>query len=121
MKMLMIVLTFVIGIMTTSTFAAKADFEVTVNRLFTSNPDTFGGCMANVGRKISNIAAVDCTSYWVSFSCSGELNPKDTAYHMYDAAQLSLALGNTIRVWVDDTKKHNGHCVANRVDILKQQ
>ena len=100
--------------------ADKGSFVTDVKRVFTSNPNVFGGCMADVGRRVGNATdnPTDCTTWWVSFSCSGEFNPKETAYKMYDAAQISVALGTQLRIWVDDTKKHNGHCVAERVDIL---
>ena len=55
---------------------------------------------------------------WVTFSCTGELTSKSSAMRLYDSAQLAFVTGRTVRIWVDDTKKHNGYCFASRIDVL---
>ena len=37
---------------------------------------------------------------------------------MYDSAQLAFVTGRRVRVWVDDTRKHNGFCFVTRIDVL---
>ena len=100
-------------------FAAKGSVKTTIQRTFISNPSVFGGCMADIGRRVSAaLPELDCDSYWVTFSCSGDFNSKDIAYKMYDSALMSVALGTELLLWIDDSKKHNGHCYAERVDVL---
>ena len=61
---------------------------------------------------------LDCpTSKWVTFSCTGVHTSKTSALRMYDSAVLAFAMGRTVRVWVDDTKKHNGYCFVSRIDV----
>ena len=55
---------------------------------------------------------------WVTFSCTGEPTSKSSAMRLYDSAQLAFVRGRTVRIWVDDTKKHNGYCFASRIDVL---
>ena len=61
---------------------------------------------------------LNCPSPYVSFSCSGDFNSKDIAFHMFETAQLAQATGMEIAVYVDDTKKHGGNCYANGLFLL---
>ena len=92
---------------------------VTANvvRTLVADQDRFGGCMAKLDQVLAN-SGLDCPGTWVSFSCSGTFTPKDIAYRMFDSAQMAFALGKLVSVQVDDTKKHNGHCYARRIDVL---
>ena len=56
----------------------------------------------------------------MSFSCSGDFTSKDIAYRMFDTAQMAYALGHQVAVVVDDTKKHNGYCYANSIQVKKK-
>jgi hypothetical protein len=78
----------------------------------------FGGCMAKLDQPLAN-SGLDCPGSWVSFSCAGVFTTKDIAYRMFDSAQMAFALGKPVSVQVDDTKKHNGHCYARRIDVLQ--
>ena len=55
----------------------------------------------------------------VSFSCSGVFTEKDIAYRMFDQAQMAFAMERQVEIYVDDTKKHNGYCYGNRINVLK--
>ncbi|MGR9107803.1 MAG: hypothetical protein ACU843_12810 [Gammaproteobacteria bacterium] len=78
----------------------------------------FGRCMAFLDRPIAMASnSPNCPSSWVSFSCRGDFAPKDIAYRMLDQAQLAKALNRPVFVIVDDSKKHNGFCFANRIDV----
>lgn len=80
--------------------------------------DKFGGCMAFLNKNIMDATNTpDCPSSWVTFSCSGVFAPKDIAFRMFDQAQLAKALSRPVTVVVDDTKKHNSFCFANRIDV----
>ncbi len=79
----------------------------------------FGGCMAALDVAPSD-SGLDCPvgSKWVTFSCTGEHAAKAEALRMFDSAQLAFVTGRRVRVWVDDTRKHNGHCFVSRIDVL---
>ncbi len=80
--------------------------------------NAFGQCMALLDREISTASnAPNCPGGWVTFSCSGVFASKDIAYRMLDQAQLAKALGRPVVIVVDDTKKHNGVCFANRIEV----
>ena len=97
--------------------AATDSMATTVERLLAS-AEGFGGCMAMLGTSPSS-AGLDCPAgRWVTFSCTGKHASKGDAMRMYDAAQLAFATGRPVRVWVDDSRKHGGHCFAWRVDVL---
>lgn len=109
-----------------SAYAVTGTLTTTVVRTLVSNESIYGGCMANLAAAINSATvspgqpAVNCgTSGWVSFSCTGTYNSKDLAFYMLDQAQLALSLNKTVSVTVDDTKKHNGYCVATRIDVYK--
>ena len=87
-----------------------------VRRTLTVADDRFGGCMVALSVSPSD-EGLDCSSSWVTFSCTGTYTSKSSALRMYDSAQLAFVTGRTVRVWVDDSKKHNGHCFASRIDV----
>ncbi len=77
----------------------------------------YGGCMAALDVGINNVSGLDCVGSYVTFSCSGVFNEKDIAYHMASTAEMALALGNDAKVYITDSKKHNGYCFAYRVQV----
>ena len=88
-----------------------------VRRTLTMSDDRFGGCMVALSVSPSE-EGLDCPeTKWVTFSCTGTHTSKSNALRMYDSAQLAFVTGRTVRVWVDDTKKHNGHCFVDRIDV----
>ena len=97
--------------------ATTAQVVGEVRRTLTVADERFGGCMVALSVSPSE-EGLDCpTSKWVTFSCTGTHTSKSNALRMYDSAQLAFVTGRTVRVWVDDTKTHNGHCFANRIDV----
>ncbi len=88
-----------------------------VVRTLVADQERFGGCMAKLDQDMASLG-LDCASGWVSFSCTGTFTTKDVAYRMFDSAQMAFALGRPVNVQVDDTKKHNGHCYARRIEVL---
>ena len=79
----------------------------------------FGGCLAaltvNPQTKLGS-----CGKTWVTFSCSGHFTDSIRAYRMLDQAQLALAMNKSVIVGIQDDKKHNGYCFANRIDVDRQ-
>ena len=97
--------------------ATTAQVVGEVRRTLTVADERFGGCMVALSVSPSE-EGLDCpTSKWVTFSCTGTHTSKSNALRMYDSAQLAFVTGRTVRVWVDDTKKENGHCFVNRIDV----
>ncbi len=98
--------------------ATTESFEARITRTLAA-ADAFGGCMAALDVSPSE-SGLDCPvgGKWVTFSCTGEHATKADALRMYDSAQLAFVTGRRVRVWVDDTRKHNGHCFVSRIDVL---
>jgi hypothetical protein len=90
-----------------------------VTRVLVTADESFGGCMA--GLKLTGNARLPagCSPNFVTFSCSGQYTDPVRAYRMLDQAQLALAGGKPIVVYVDDSKKHSGYCFASRIDVFK--
>ena len=102
-----------------------ANFEATVVRtLVTTETDDdgnmrFGGCMVLLD-KSPTTEGLECENNgeWVAFSCSGDFTSKSNAMRMFDSAQLAFMAKRRVRIWVDDTRQHNGWCFASRLDVL---
>lgn len=75
----------------------------------------YGGCMALLDASVRD-RLPRCTSSWITFSCSGDFNPPEVGYRKLDAAQLAMVSQSYVHVIIEDTKLHNGHCFARRVD-----
>lgn len=119
MKRALIILFVLVSGFAFTSHAAKAVIQGKIERTLTSDGATYGGCMIFLDQVLANYA-LNCTGRWVTFSCTGDFAPKDAAYRMFDSAQLALALDKEVLVIVDDLKKHNGFCYAERIDILSE-
>ena len=98
--------------------ATTAKVKGLVTKTVVADEGRWGGCMVRIDQKLAD-SGLDCPSKWVSFSCSGVFTEKDVAYRMFDQAQLALTLERTVEIYVDDTKKHNGYCYSNRINVLR--
>lgn len=100
--------------------AATATLDAKVTRTLAADDERFGGCMAWLS--VSPFAeGLDCNSgNWVTFSCTGQHHSKSSGLRMYDSAQLAFTIDRTVRVTVDDTRKHNGWCLVERIDVLSE-
>ena len=99
--------------------ATTVSIEARITRTLAAVDDAYGGCMVALDVSPSD-SGLDCPvgAKWVTFSCSGEHATKAEALRMYDSAQLAFVTGRRVRVWVDDTRKHSGHCFVSRIDVL---
>ena len=97
--------------------AAVERIETKAVRTLTTGDGRFGGCMVQVDQSLAD-SGLSCTN-WVTFSCTGVHTSKDEGFRMFESAQMAFALDKTIVLEVDDSKKHNGHCYARRVDVKK--
>lgn len=99
--------------------ATTVSIDTRITRTLAAADGSFGGCMAALDVAPSE-SGLNCPagSRWVTFSCTGEHATVSEALRMYDSAQLAFVTGRRVRVWVDDTRKHNGHCFVSRIDVL---
>jgi len=100
-----------------ASYAAKAKVKGVITKTVVADEGRWGGCMVRIDQKLAN-SGLDCPDKWVSFSCSGVFTEKDVAYRMFDQAQMAHTLERMVEIRVDDTKKHNGYCYGNRIDVL---
>ncbi len=102
----------------TSVQAGTAVINAKVNRVLVNGDGTFGGCMALLSVNPQSVLPA-CGTNWVTFSCSGDFTDPVRAYWMLDQAQLALATDKTVMVVLDDSRRHNGYCFAQRIDVAK--
>jgi len=96
-------------------FATEAKFETFVQRTL-SDVENFGGCMAKVTDRLIDYG-VDCKASWVSFSCTGDFTSKDVAKRNFESAQIAMLTGAKVYLKVDDSRRHNGYCFVQRIDV----
>ena len=77
----------------------------------------FGMCMAELSKKSQSL---NCSN-WVTFDCNGDLegNTKTAATRKFDIAQLALVTNKYVKLAVTDSKKINGICFADRIEVWK--
>ena len=92
--------------------AAVEGFYSDVGALLTDN-ELFGQCMVLTTYE----STIDCPDRWVSVDCKGSYSGKDSTLRLWDSILLARALGAGTYIVVNDAKKHNGYCVAERVDV----
>lgn len=90
-----------------------------VNSVLINADDTWGGCMAYLSVSPSTVLP-RCAEGWVTFGCSGQFADPVRGYRMLDVAELALATGRSVNVWVRDDMMHDGSCFAHRIEILRQ-
>lgn len=105
--------------------AHGANMSVTgkITRTFSADDGVAGGCMAQLDASLRE-AGLDCSSNWVTFSCSGNASEeaftnRDDAYRKFDSALMAFALDKRVAITVTDERKQGGNCFATRVDVLK--
>lgn len=99
--------------------ATIVSIDATITRTLAAADASFGGCMVALDVAPAD-SGLNCPvdSRWVTFSCTGEHATKGEALRMFDSAQMAFVTGRKVKVWVDDTRKHNGHCFVTRIDVL---
>lgn len=116
MKKLTIIV--LLAVFSLPTFAAKAWVrDAKIERTLIED-GVFGDCMIALDKTIAS-AGLDCPSKFVSLSCDGTYVAKISAQRMFDAALMAFALDKPVNVRIDDGLKHNGYCVAYRLDVFK--
>lgn len=96
-------------------FGATAGVNTLVEKTLT-DASKFGGCMAKLTTPPGD-TGIECSTPWVSFSCTGDFADKAAAQRNFDSAQLAAVLNSVVTVYVDDSKLHNGNCFAYRLVV----
>ena len=106
------------GVAETANFSASVTRTLVTTETNSDGSVRFGGCMVllDVSPSASNL---NCPGgNWVTFSCSGDHTSRSNAMRLLDSAQLAFVARRRVRIFVDDSMKHNGWCFAYRVDVV---
>ena len=76
----------------------------------------FGGCLVKLDTPYQDQVPA-CENAWLSFDCAGLFTEKSSGARRLDAAILSAAMGIPIRARISGSRKVDGWCVADRVDV----
>jgi hypothetical protein len=91
--------------------------QATVTRTLVDG-NHYGHCMATLDVDPQSKLPT-CGSRWISLSCDGTFTDRATAFRMYDQFMYAMAADKKVTVFFTDEQKHNGYCVAYRVDVLR--
>lgn len=94
--------------------AGSASYFATITRVV-ADDENFGGCMA-LTTPGPQSTGLNCGNNFVTFDCDGAFGTKSKAQAKYAGAQLALVTGYETRLVVDDSRTHNGLCLAVRID-----
>jgi hypothetical protein len=75
----------------------------------------YGGCMVHLD---VHLPAPCPASGWVSLDCDGVYYGAIDGNNKFASVLTALSLDLPIGIYVNDEIKHNGYCVARRVDII---
>jgi len=99
--------------LSSSVFATDFSRTGTVKRMLIDSK-IYGGCMIQITANIGN----GCPNGgWVSLDCNNTYYSATDSKNKYATALTAFALDKTVSLTIDNTKKHNGFCVARRVGI----
>jgi len=99
--------------------AATKKLFVNVDRVIVTDSDKYGGClMAPLGGM--NTSGTTCLGKFASLDCAnvtgGDGASKADGQRRLDVAMLARITGEKVAIVLNDAKKVNGYCVAERVD-----
>lgn len=97
--------------------ADTASIRGEVTRLLTSESD-FGGCMVLLEDNVQD-ALPACRANWVTLSCDGSFLASNVSKRLLESVQIAYALEQPVRIYVDDSRRINGYCLAFRVDLVQ--
>ena len=97
--------------------AATATITTSVDRIILHDTD-FGGCMVKSSADITGPLPA-CSGGWITLDCLAAFpnSTKSMAQNKLTTAQLALATGKNLTLYLTDRRKANGFCYATRVDI----
>ena len=99
-------------------FGDRAFVTGEILRLLTADQGRWGECMVELNADQAS-TGLDCTTNFVTFSCSGVHTSRSNAKVMYETAQIAFALNKRVQIQIDDELKHNGHCFGASVRVFR--
>ena len=96
--------------------AATASVEGNVVRVLATGDGRFGGCMAALDVALAD-TGLDCSSRWVTFSCTGEHAEKEDAARVFESLRVAVVANKSVAMLVTDEKKHGQFCLASRITV----
>ena len=108
---------FIASVMSVDVLAATSSMTTAVKRVLVDDSN-YGGCMAQFADN-PRATLTDCGNDWLTFDCLAVFpnGSKSTAQNKLSQAQLALVTGRTVYVKYTDTRKANGYCFAERIDV----
>lgn len=101
--------------------AATKTVRVGVDRIVATNGDVFGGCLVVPDSRLKTFPTT-CPSAFFSLDCSDQNAQggswKADAQRKLDLIHLARLTGEQVQVTLNDARKVNGWCVADRVDSI---
>ena len=89
-------------------------FISTVSRTLLTSDAEFGGCLVKPNASISS--RLNCPDTWVTLDCAGTLGgSKAAGQRRFDAVTLAVLTGQKVTFRINDERKINGWCAADRV------
>lgn len=97
--------------------ADNATFDAEVNRVLIDDAN-YSGCMVSLTTDPQS-KLPGCGAQWVTLDCLKAFpeSSGSIATNKLSQAQLALITGRSVRVRVTDTRKANGYCFAQRIDV----
>ena len=99
--------------------AATKKLFVDVDRVIVTGSDKFGGCLM-APRGGMNTSGTTCLGKFASLDCAnvtgGDGTSKADGQRRLDVEMLARITGEKVAIVINDAKKVNGFCVAERVD-----
>ena len=105
------------GVVSFQGHSAVSNMSTAIVESLVTSEGVFGACMVRLKDDITDATGLNCNDRWVSLSCSGDFNSVADASRLLNIAQMAQALTKRVIVRVDDSKKHNGYCVATRITV----
>lgn len=85
-----------------------------VTRTLVTSDSEFGGCLVKPTVAVSG--RLNCPDTWITLDCAGALGgTKSAGQRMFEQVTLAVVLDKKVTLRVNDERKINGWCAADRV------
>ena len=80
----------------------------------------YSGCMVLMNTPVGNGGNLCPTNGWVSLDCKALFNGNDVegGMRMFSTATSAAMAGKTVSLYINDSNRVNGYCVASRIDVI---
>ena len=77
--------------------------------------DNFGECMVETEVNPQDVLP-SCKRFYVTMSCDGTHLSQNLGRRLLEQSQIAYALNRPVTIFIDDSRRINGYCLAYRVD-----